>query len=384
MIVRKQARFTTRCREAVKMVSAWRVGLKKRLLMRCLPAALLAASTLLIPGCGKKDSGDDVGAVVDGHKIYRTEVDNLYQNQIAGSQQPPSGEQAASLRLNILESLIEDQILMQRAEKLGLLATDDEVERKLSEYKAPYTNEQFEARLREKKMTLDDFKRDIRRSITMEKVINKEVNSKVNVSDQDIVDYYNSHKSEFNFIEPRYHLAQIFVTPMPNPQLANQTNKAQNEPDARKKIQVVLNRLDSGDDFGTLAMNFSEDTETASNGGDLGFTFESALRNTDAGTRDAVMILKPGQYTPPIAVVNPMNKQLMGFRIVKLLARDPAGQRELSDPRVQQEIRSQLRDRREQLLKAAYYEVVRNQAKVENFYAQKVIDSNGAGAVIAK
>jgi len=384
MIVRKQARFTTRCREAVKMVSAWRVGLKKRLLMRCLPAALLAASTLLIPGCGKKDSGDDVGAVVDGHKIYRTEVDNLYQNQIAGSQQPPSGEQAASLRLNILESLIEDQILMQRAEKLGLLATDDEVERKLSEYKAPYTNEQFEARLREKKMTLDDFKRDIRRSITMEKVINKEVNSKVNVSDQDIVDYYNSHKSEFNFIEPRYHLAQIFVTPMPNPQLANQTNKAQNEPDARKKIQVVLNRLDSGDDFGTLAMNFSEDTETASNGGDLGFTFESALRNTDAGTRDAVMILKPGQYTPPLAVVHPMNKQLMGFRIVKLLARDPAGQRELSDPRVQQEIRSQLRDRREQLLKAAYYEVVRNQAKVENFYAQKVIDSNGAGAVIAK
>ena len=62
------------------------------------------------------------------------------------------------------------------------------------------------------------------------------------------------------------------------------------------------------------------------------------------------MSLKPGQYTsPPIAVVNPMNKQLMGFRIVKLLAKEPAGQRELSDPRVQQAIRSELRDRREQL-----------------------------------
>ena len=73
-----------------------------------------------------------------------------------------------------------------------------------------------------------------------------------------------------------------------------------------------------------------------------------------------------------------MNKQLMGFRIVKLLAKDPAGQQEFSDPRVQQAIRSELRDRREQLLKAAYYEVLRNQAKVENFYAQKVIDGNGA------
>ncbi len=68
---------------------------------------------------------------------------------------------------------------------------------------------------------------------------------------------------------------------MPNPQLPNQGNKAQNEAEARKKIQMVLNRLDSGDDFGTLAMNFSEDTETANNGGDLGLTPESALRNTD-------------------------------------------------------------------------------------------------------
>lgn len=352
--------------------------LKNHLRMRYISAAVLAAFALLLAGCGKKESGDDVAAVVDGHKIYRTEVDKYYQNQIAGSQQQPSGEQAASLRLNILGGLIEDQILMHRAEKLGLLATDDEVDRKINEYKAPYTNEQFDARLREKKMTLDDFKRDIRRSLTMEKVTNKEVNSKVSVSDQDIVDYYNSHKSDFNFIEPTYHLAQIFVTPMPNPQLPNQGNKAQNEAEARKKIQMVLNRLDSGDDFGTLAMNFSEDTETANNGGDLGLTPESALRNTDPSTRDAVITLKPGQYTQVIPVVNPMNKQLMGFRIVKLLSKEPAGQRELSDPRVQQQIRSELRDRREQLLKAAYYEVLRNEAKVENYYAQKVIDSNGA------
>ncbi len=72
-----------------------------------------------------------------------------------------------------------------------------------------------------------------------------------------------------------------------------------------------------------------------------------------------------------------MNKQVMGFQIVKLIAKEPAGQRELADPRVQQAIRSQLRDRREQLLKAAYYEVLRDQAKVENYYAQKVLDGNG-------
>ncbi|MGC2273551.1 MAG: peptidylprolyl isomerase, partial [Candidatus Sulfotelmatobacter sp.] len=226
-------------------------------------------------------------------------------------------------------------------------------------------------------ITLEDFKRDIRRSITVDKVMNKEVSSKINVTDQDIYDYFAAHKSDFNLIEPQYHLAQIFVTPTPNPQVHNQNNKAQNEADARKKIQMIYNRLDSGDDFATLAMNYSEDPETSGNGGDLGTVPESSLRNTDPGTRDAVFKLKPGQYSSIIPVSNPATKQLVAFRIVKLIAKEPAGQRDLSDPRVQQAIRSQIHDRREQLLKAAYYEVLRDSAKVQNYYAEQVLASNG-------
>jgi len=332
----------------------------------------------LATGCNTKPAGSDVAALVDGHKIYNTDVDKYYQNQTAGSEQQPVGEQATSLRLSILRELIDNEILMLRAEKLGLLATDDEVERKLNEIKSPYTKEEFDARMKEKKLTLDDFKRDLRRSLTVDKVLNKEVTSKINISDQDITSYYNAHKAEFNLIEPQYHLAQIFVTPTPNPQVHNLKNdKAQNEADARKKIQMLLNRLDSGDDFGTLAMNYSEDTETSGNGGDLGFAPESSLKNTDPVTRDAVMKLEPGQYSPIITAVNPVTKQLVGFRIVKLIAKEPAGQRELTDPRVQEAIRSQLRDRREQLLKSAYYEVLRDQAKVENYYAERVLAGSG-------
>jgi peptidyl-prolyl cis-trans isomerase SurA len=104
---------------------------------------------------------------------------------------------------------------------------------------------------------------------------------------------------------------------------------------------------------------------------------ESSLRNTDPFTREAVTKLKPGQYSTIISVVNPATKQTLGFRIVKLVSKEPAGQRELSDPRVQQAIRSQLHDRREQLLKSAYYEVLRDSAKVEDYYAKKVLDTNG-------
>jgi peptidyl-prolyl cis-trans isomerase SurA len=353
--------------------------LKKNSAFRHTVATVLAASLVAGGlGCGSKKSGGDVAATVDSRKIYNADVEKYYQNQTSGSEQQPGGEQATSLRLSILRELIDNEILMHRAEKLGLLATDEDVDRKLNEIKAPFTPQEFDARLKDKKISIEDFRRDLRRSLTVEKVLNKEVTSKISVSDQDITNYYNAHKGEFNLIEPQYHLAQIWVTTTPNPQVHNLKNdKAQNEAEARKKIQMIVNRLDSGDDFGTLAMNYSEDSETSGNGGDLGFTPESALNNTDATTRETVSKLKPGQYSAVITVINPMTKQLIGFRIVRLVAKEPAGQRELADPRVQQAIRAQLRDRREQLLKGAYYEVLRDQAKIENYLAQKVLDDSG-------
>ena len=341
-------------------------------------AVLIAAGLLVLSACQKRSAGPDVMARVNGRDISRAEVQKYFDNQTAGTPQAPAGEQAESLRLSILRQLVDDEILMQRAEKLGLLATDEEVNRRLNEIKAPYTQEEFNKRLQDKKITLDDFKRDLRRSLTVDKVLNREITSKINVTDQDITSYYNAHKAEFNLIEPQYHLAHILVTGAPNPQVHNLKNdKARNDAEARKKIQMLVNRLDSGEDFATLAMNYSEDPETAGNGGDLGFTPESSLKGTDAATRDAIAKLKPGQYSSIIQVVNPTTRQLFGYRIIKLIAKEPAGQRDLNDPRVQQAIREQLRDRREQLLKAAFYEEIRDQAKVENFYAEQILSQSG-------
>ncbi len=70
-------------------------------------------------------------------------------------------------------------------------------------------------------------------------MLNKEVTSKINITDDDITGYYNQHKAEFNLIEPQYHLAQILVTTQPNPQTKNVANKAQNDAEARKKIQMI-------------------------------------------------------------------------------------------------------------------------------------------------
>jgi len=339
-------------------------------------AFLLGAAVVALTGCPNKVSGD-VMAKVNGNKILRSEVDKALAKQIAGTPQKLTAEQEQNLRLQILQQLISFQLYLQKAEKLGVVASDDEIEAKLSQAKAPYTKEEFAKKLQELGMTEADYKQDMRRQLTIEKLFNKEIASKVTISDGDIQNYYNEHKAQFNVIEPQYQLAHIFVSTQPNVPTAAIPGKAQNETEARNRIQEAHNRLQSGENFADVAAKFSEDADTARSGGELGPTPESQLKNTDPATRDAVLRLKPNQFTDVIPIVNPATQKVLGFRIVKLLGREPAGQRDVSDPEVQQFIRTQLRNQREQFLRSAYDESLRDNAEVHNYYVEQILKGFG-------
>ncbi len=337
---------------------------------------VLPFALLLFGGCNGTHSADVV-ATVNGHAIMRADMDRMYQAQLGqAAGQQPSPEQADSLRLSVVHELIDEEIVEQKAAKMNLTATQEEVDAKLIEMKAPYTDAQFAEQLQASGRTLDDVKHDLRRSLTIDKLLNKEINSKVTVSDADVTDYFNQHKAEFDLIEAQYHLAEIVVTSIPSQQPGNlQGSKATTDSEARKKIQALKNRLDSGEDFGTIAMNFSEDPNTASSGGDRGFVPESQLRS-DPEVGAAILKLKPGEMTDIIPLIDPQSKKPVGYAIYKLLEREPAGQREISDPVVQQHIRQLLHDGRAQLLKNAYFEILRDQAKVENFFAEEIFKND--------
>ena len=117
-------------------------------------------------------------ATVNGKEITRADLDRNYKASLGNAPQKLSPEEADIRRLNILHQMIEDEILQQRAAKLNLAATDEDVNAKLTEIKAPYTQEEFDNQLKQRNITLDDFKRDIRRSLTKTKLINKEIESK--------------------------------------------------------------------------------------------------------------------------------------------------------------------------------------------------------------
>jgi len=241
--------------------------------------------------------------------------------------------------------------------------------------KTPYTQEEFDRQLKQRGLTVDDLKRDIRRALTKTKLVNKEIESKINITDAEITSYYNTHKSEFNLIEPQYHMAQIVVTGAPPQQGAiQQTRRAPNEAEAKKEIQSIHTRLESGEDFGTLASQFSENANYASNGGDMGFIPESQLK-ADTDVFSAVNQLKPGQITPFLPVFDGAGagRKVVAYAIYRLISREAAGQRELNDPRVQQSIRQGLRERKAQLLQNAYLEMLHDEAKVKNYFAEQVL-----------
>ncbi|MFL6427722.1 MAG: SurA N-terminal domain-containing protein [Acidobacteriaceae bacterium] len=337
-------------------------------LARTLPLAL--ACLTLAAGCNRPHQANVV-ATVNGHPIDQPTLERYYRNNLGNTPQQPSPIQSQIAHLEILRNLIDDDIKQQRAAKLNLVATDEEVDAKLAEIKAPFTQEEFKRQLAAKNMTLDDLKHDIRRGLTNEKLMNKEIFSKINITDADITAYFNANKSLFNLVEPEYHLAQIVVSAVPAQQPANmQAARANTDGEARKKIEALHTRLESGDDFGALASQFSEQASTASSGGDMGRLTESQLRQ-DSAVFAAISKLRPGQVTDTMPIYDQSHK-VNGYAIYKLLDKEAAGQYELNDPRVQQTIRGQLRDSRAQLLRNAYDEMLRDQAHVENYYAEEI------------
>jgi peptidyl-prolyl cis-trans isomerase SurA len=319
-------------------------------------------------------------ATVNGQPIQRSEVEKLYRENLGNNKEEPTKEQAEATRLGILKQLIDGEILQQAAKKMNLVASDEEVDAKQAEMKAPYTQEEWDKRLQAANLSLDDLRLEIRRNLTSEKLMNKEVNSRINITDADVSNFYNANKAQFNFIEPKYNIADIVVTSQPTPMRQGtnlQNSKANNDTEARKKIEMIHSHLESGEDFAILASNLSENTNDASNGGNMGFVPESSLRSQPPPIFAAISRLQPGQITDVIPILAPGAKAPVGYAIYKLIEKEPAGQRELNDPRVQQDIRQQLRDSRSQLLRAAYYEMMRDQTHVENHLAEQIF-KNGA------
>src|SRR6266849_3731167 len=336
--------------KGVKRAAAW------------LPLAVMVFSAAA--GCNKQARhAPDVWAVVNGKEIKREEVDKYYRTRVNPEGQEPSQEESLSQKLNVLDELINNEILLEKAKKLNLEASDGEVE------------DEFQRRLKDQAMTVEDLKLELRRQLSIQKLLNREVVAKIAITDQDVTEFYSANKAQFNVAEPQYHIAQILVTPRKEQQIRNRKNDdATNEAEAQRKVKMLMDRLNSGADFAQLAMDYSEDANTAGTGGDLGYVPESALNQSDPALKKVVVGLKAGQVSQPIQVQPKDGPRIL---ILKLITRESPGLRGIAEPQVQQTIRDTLRNRKEQLLRLAYLAIARDGARVTNYLAEQVVEAAG-------
>lgn len=334
---------------------------------------IVALTCALLWACGAGGQ-DGVAAVVNGYKITYADLEAYYRNQMQDQDEPPSEEQARMLRLNLLREIIDRQLLLQRAEELGFTAVEAEVDARYSEYRAPFPSDQeFEQSLAARGLSPSELRAELRRSITIDKLFNREITSRVHVTEGELQQYYDENKAIFSLAEQQLHLAQILVTSAaesPVPNLLN--DDATDEEAAKAKISGLEERLAAGEDFAELAQSYSEDPVSTPNGGDLGYIPQSQLESANLTLRRVVASLSPGDVSPVIETEGQ-------YRIMRLISKEPGGQRDFSDPRVQQQIRDTLLNRKDQLLRAAFLEVIRSEATVQNHFAREVVDSYGAG-----
>jgi parvulin-like peptidyl-prolyl isomerase len=311
----------------------------------------------------------DTWAVVDGRPITRDDVEKAYR-RTQGAEQRLSEEEALAAKLSLLNELIVQDLLLHKAQTLKVEVPEADLDKAYNEAKQNIPDDAFQKELSRRNLTAGDMREGLRRELLTQKVIEQEVGAKVSVSDQEVTDFYNANKAQFNFPEEVYRLAQIIVTPVRDPQIGNRSGDDATTPQAAEaKVKMLMERLKAGAPFQELAADFSEDPESAARGGDIGFVPVSRIRQAPPVMRDAVLNKEPGS----VNVVSTGG----AHTIVLVAAHEQAGQRDLSTPGVRENITQTLRGRKEQLMRAAYLTAIRSDAEVENHLARRIVETQG-------
>jgi peptidyl-prolyl cis-trans isomerase SurA len=349
----------------------WLGGATHRLfvVLGLLAVAWLSTSCRSTPAPAPAVSAD-TWATVDGRAITRDDVDKAYR-RMRDPSQTLSEEEVLAGKLTLLNDLIVQDILLAKARTSKLEIPQSELDTAYNNAKKNLSDEAYQQELKRRSITAEDMREGLRRELLTQKVIETELSSKIAVTDQTVADFFNANRAQFNVPEESYHLAQIVITPVRDPQITNASGDDAASPEAAiAKAKMLMERLKGGASFRDLATGYSEDPETAPRGGDLGLVPMSRLQQAPPQLRNAVLNKTPGSVNVASAGGN--------YTLVLVVAREPAGQRDLSTPGLKEQITNTLRSRKEQLLRMAYLTAVRDEAEVVNYLSRKLVESSGA------
>jgi peptidyl-prolyl cis-trans isomerase SurA len=328
----------------------------------------LALSGLLVSACtsgGTEAKDNTVAATVNGRNIMLQDVERELSRQTGGKPEALNQLQLAQARLQILDSLIQREVLYQRAERDKTLPTEAQIDGVIANQKQGMTSEEFDKTLQTQNLTLQKLREETKKELAISALQDK-YSGQITISDREVEDYYNTNRQQF--VSARgVALAMIMVDPADNSSQGIRDD-AKNETDAKLKIDNIYQQLQGKADFATVARQKSEDVNSVRSGGDIGFATEEDLRSNGFPPELISSLFGPmqvGDYTQPI--------QMRGKWFVFKLAERRLQTENLTLENVRPQITQGLTNQRKQIINAALLETSLNEAKITNNLAANML-----------
>jgi parvulin-like peptidyl-prolyl isomerase len=248
-------------------------------------------------------------AVVDNAVLYKSDLELELRLAMLQIQQDPNETtelDAQQLREKVLDKLIDRSLLVQKANQDGIKASDSAVNARLARLKKLYPSlAAYHQKMKLQGLSEDQVRERIRQGVMIQRVLAAGPLKGLHISPQEAWNYYHDHPEEFMKPE-QVHLSHLFIQ-VPQPAESAQVEAA------REKIEAIFQRLQEGENFTALAIEYSDDPSRIK-GGDIGYLTYSQLVPEVA---QATFGMSPGQVSGII-------QSPLGFHIIKLHDRRPA------------------------------------------------------------
>ena len=348
------------------------VHIFKPSIVRVLTPLVFAAVFTACGGGVSNSSGpvdpNETAAKVNGKVITMEEIDRAVKQQAQGQESKLSPLELAGARLQILQSLVEQEVMFQKAEKEGLVPSDEEINIEINKRKVDsrLSSDEFNRQMEQAGLDEKTFRDNTRKDVAIRKLVDKVTGRIESPKDSEVEAFYSGNPEMF--VRKRgVRLAAIVVDPADT----GQGDTTRNAAEADQRVKEILDKLSQpGSDFAALAREYSEDS-TRLQGGDMGYLSEDDLKQNFPQ-------LAAGFMSPEFTVGRITNMVNIGGKgyIFKLQERIEKDENlTLESPGVRPQIAQLLVDNRKQLLAASYQAIAMNEAKIENFLARKVVDN---------
>src|SRR5215813_2719784 len=375
----------THCWSQCKLTVCTTSSGSKNTVRKILLPIIILSFSFLASACGETNSsagaggGDEVAATVNGAKILVKDIDRAINQELRDRLGQLSPVEQAAYRIQALDSLINQEALYQQAQNEKIVPTEDEIKKFVQGYKVErgLTEEKYVEELKKSNQTEEQFRDSVKKRLSMQKLY-ENAEAQLKVQDREIADVYNANPKQFS-VQPGVALSDIVIDPKDNGAKFDAKGDAQ----AEQRARDIKSRLNNGADFATIARQFSEH-ESAYQSGDIGFLprsqFADALPQVmglQPSVGDKLYSMEPGDVTEPI------KDAASRWHILKVTGKQTETRdRSLDDPSVRKEIQDGILAQRKQVLNAAIQARARDEAKIENFLARRMLENPNSFGVL--